>query len=55
MIEPLHIGIARANEPRKRHRWKATSDHFYRGPKEWRCIYCGLQKVTEYECVPIEG
>jgi hypothetical protein len=36
----------------KRHRWKATSDHFYPGPKYWHCIQCGLLKVTEWECKP---
>jgi hypothetical protein len=40
------------NEPRKRHRWKMASDHFYPGPKLWRCIQCGLQKITEFECKP---
>jgi hypothetical protein len=40
------------NEPRKRHRWEATSDHFYPGPKYWVCIHCGLQKTTEWEEKP---
>jgi len=35
-----------------KHRWKATSDHFYPGPKDWRCIKCGLGKTTDYECKP---
>jgi hypothetical protein len=40
------------NPPRKRHRWKATNDHFYPGPKYWECIQCGLQKTTEWEEKP---
>jgi hypothetical protein len=40
------------DEPRKRHRWKATHDHFYPGPKYWECIQCGLQKITEWEEKP---
>jgi hypothetical protein len=36
----------------KRHRWEPTDDHFYPGPKPWRCIKCGLQKITEYEEKP---
>jgi hypothetical protein len=40
------------SKPRKRHRWEATSDHFYPGPKNWRCIQCGLLKVTEWEEKP---
>jgi hypothetical protein len=40
------------DDNRKRHRWKPTDDHFNPGPKYWRCIKCGLQKVTEYEEKP---
>jgi hypothetical protein len=36
----------------RRHRWEPTSDHWYPGPKDWRCIKCGLRKVTEYESKP---
>jgi hypothetical protein len=36
------------SEKRKRHRWKATNDHWYPGPKYWQCIHCGLKKTTEY-------
>jgi hypothetical protein len=39
-------------EPRKRHRWKASGDHFYPGPKYWNCVQCGLTKVTEWEEKP---
>ena len=35
-----------------RHRWEPTSDHFYPGQKPWRCIKCGLLKVTEWEEKP---
>jgi hypothetical protein len=41
--------------PRKRHRWKATHDHFYSGPKYWQCIQCGLCKMTEWEEKPVYG
>ena len=40
------------SNPRRRHRWKATSDHFFSGPKYWECIHCGLHKVTEWEEKP---
>ncbi len=33
----------------KRHRWRATADHFYSGPKYWVCKDCGLRRVTEYD------
>ena len=36
----------------KRHRWEPTTDHFYPGPKYWRCIKCGLGKRTEWEEKP---
>ena len=35
-----------------RHRWEATSDHFYPGPKYWRCVHCDLSKLTEWEVPP---
>jgi hypothetical protein len=36
----------------KRHRRKPDGDHFYPGPKYWRCINCGLHKITEWEEKP---
>jgi hypothetical protein len=35
-----------------RHRWEPTHDHFFPGPKYWRCVKCGLRKVTEWEEKP---
>jgi hypothetical protein len=41
-------------QPRsKRHRWEATHNHFYPGPKYWKCIHCGLSKRTEWEEKPV--
>jgi hypothetical protein len=37
---------------RKRHRWKALGDHWFSDPKHWRCIQCGLLKITEWEEKP---
>jgi hypothetical protein len=44
--------MAKKTASTKRHRWEATSDHFYPGPKYWRCIQCGLHKMTEWEQKP---
>jgi hypothetical protein len=41
------------NESRKRHRWETTGDHWYPGPKGWRCVQCGLLKVTEWQEKPL--
>jgi hypothetical protein len=51
-MQPQQRLIRDINEPYKRHRWEAVSDHFYPGPKSWRCIRCDLQKTTEWECKP---
>jgi hypothetical protein len=37
---------------KQRHRWKATHDHFFPGPKYFRCIKCRLGKMTEWEEYP---
>ena len=36
----------------RRHRWAPPGDHFFPGPKYWRSLKCGLQKMTEFECKP---
>jgi hypothetical protein len=35
-----------------RHRWEATDGHLCSGPKYWRCVKCGLSKITEWEEKP---
>jgi hypothetical protein len=43
---------SQVEENMARHRWEATHNHFYPGPKYWRCIHCDLLKVTEWEEKP---
>ena len=40
--------LTKSNKQTKRHRWEPIGNHFY-SPRQWRCIKCGLQRLTEYD------